>query len=200
MCLCCTLFFFPSTWEQRLRLSIFFFANSVKSHHGYAIIAQCCCHGTNEGQWNEAIAEWREGWEETHMVFGLHMILIYWGNNVEQGYCNIGRKRTMAWTMVSFWDLGSGKMVWASYWFLLVFLFLFVLFWGLRNWVLVDREQWSLGWISMRSWSRSVEEHLERLFLFTTRLRRRSNSHHFLYFIDGATFFCSWEIRWWVGL
>ena len=53
--------FLPSTWEQRLRLSIFFFANSLKSHHGYAIIAQCCCDGTNEGQWNEAIAEWREG-------------------------------------------------------------------------------------------------------------------------------------------
>lgn len=77
----------------------------------------------------------------------------------------------------------------ASYWFLLVFFILFVLFWGLRNCVLVDREQWSLGWISMRSWSRSVEEHLELLFLFTTRLRRRSNSHNFSISLMGLCLF-----------
>jgi len=117
--------------------------------------------------------------------------LVYWGSNVEQGYCNIVWKRKR--TMVSFWDVGSGK--WCELDWLLVIGFLvfvcFVLFWGLRNWVLVDREQWSLGWISMRSWSRSVEEHLELLFLFTTRLRKRSNSHHFLNFIDGVMFVCS---------
>lgn len=134
----------------------------------------------------------------THTVFGLQTVVIDWGSNVEQFYCNTGWRRTVArlheylrlwkWFHVESEEWCRVRLV-ASNWFLLVFFIIFVLCWGLGNWVLVDREQWSLGWISMRSWSRSGEEHLELLFLFTTRLRRRSNSHNFSVWLMGLCLF-----------
>lgn len=56
-CLCWALFC-SSAWKQRLKLSIFFVAILQKHHHGHAIIAHCCCHGTSgEELLNEATSE-----------------------------------------------------------------------------------------------------------------------------------------------